>query len=217
MNTKCCFCEEYLRPLNSQYYIELGQEIDIKSRILLETKHWYAVPTLGCLTVGYVLLVCKQHYQSLSNLNATLYQEMLELKDLIEKRIHEKLGQKCVAFEHGSTSKYYCGANSVDHVHLHVLPFSREIWPEIAIKYGLNDFSILTNYKDLFSLWANNIPKTYLLFQDLNRIIYYKPDTQGFPSQFFRKCLAPYFKAKKWDWKQELYKENFIKTIELFR
>lgn len=217
MKTKCCFCEEYLRPRDCQYYVDLGREIDIKSRILFETKHWYAVPTLGCLTVGYVLLVCKQHYQSLSDLSIELYREMLNLKDLIENRIRERLGLKCVAFEHGSKSKYYSAANSVDHVHLHILPFSRTIWPEIATKCSLNDFKILKNYGDLFLLWRNNTPETYLLFQDLQGTIYYRSDAQGYPSQFFRKCLAPYLGVKEWDWRQTLYEENLIETIKILR
>lgn len=217
MITECCFCEEHLRPLNSQYYIELGKKIGVNSRILVETNNWYAVPSLGCLTIGYILLVCKQHYQSAANLSAELYQEMLELKDLVEKTIYERLGLKCLAFEHGTTSPRYSGANSVDHIHLHIVPFTQEIWPDISRKYGIDNFDIITDYKDLFSLWTNTCPKTYLLFQDLNKVIYYKPDAHEFPSQFFRKCLAPYFKAEKWDWRQEYYQENFIKTMDLFR
>lgn len=217
MNNNCCFCEEYFRPTDSQYYRVLGEKIGLKSRIFLETEHWYAIPTLGCFTVGYVLLICKQHYRSLSNLSIELFREMLELKNLVEAKIYQKLGQKCIAFEHGSSSDNNCGANSVDHVHLHVLPFSKEVWPYISSKFDLDNFMVFPDYDVLFSSWENHVPETYLLFQDLNGIIYYKPNTFGYPSQFFRKCLAQYVGVEKWNWRQEFYEKNFIKTMQIFR
>lgn len=216
MMGKCCFCEEYRSPLASRYYMELGQKIGIASRILFETENWYAVPSLGCLTVGYILLVCKRHYLSAAALNSKLFQEMLELKGLAEKKIDEKLGLKCLAFEHGTTSALYSGANSVDHVHLHILPSAKEVWPDISSRHGLEGFITVGSYNDLYSLWTSSRPKTYLIFQDLDQTIHYKPDAGGMPSQFFRKCLAPYFKADEWNWKEELYPENLMKTIQLF-
>ena len=56
----CPFCSELSTPKNSSYYIAIGQYAGLDSRVLLETENWYAVPTLGCLTVGYVLLVCSR-------------------------------------------------------------------------------------------------------------------------------------------------------------
>lgn len=217
MNTECCFCEEYAHPLDSQYYDELGREIGVSSRVLMETEHWYAVPTLGCFTRGYILLVCKQHYQSAANLSFDLYQEMLELKKRIERIIYKKLGLRCMAFEHGTTSSFFTGANSVDHVHLHIVPCTRKVWPDISKKYNLTDFEAVDSYEKLFFMWMSHYPKTYLLFQDSDSIIYYRKDAGGFPSQFFRKCLAPFFNADKWDWKKEFYQGKFIDTLKLFK
>ena len=101
---KCSFCEEYLEPQNSQYYIKIGRDIGMHSRVLMETNNWFAIPTMGCLTVGYVLVVCKQHYQSLANLNQELYQEMLSLKGMVEDKLKKELGLECLAFEHGVTA-----------------------------------------------------------------------------------------------------------------
>ncbi len=214
---ECCFCEEYLHPLNNPYYNEIGKRIGQPSRIVAETDHWYVIPSFGCLTVGYLLLVCKQHYLSAANLSREWYEEMLELKDSMERILYQKLGLKCLVFEHGTTSLAYSGANSVDHVHLHLVPFAGKIWPDISQKYGLTDFVTAASYRELFSLWSQHLPHSYLLFQDTDQTIYYRPDAQGFPSQLFRQCLAPYFQAEQWNWKQEVYPENLLKTIELFR
>ena len=217
MSQGCCFCQEYLRLSGSQYYMELGRKIGVDSRILLETEHWYAVPTLGCLTAGYVLLVCKRHFRSAANLSVELFQEMLELKAAVEARLYEKLGLPCLAFEHGSTSELESGANSVDHVHLHMLPFPRELWPDLSREHDLKGFRAVAGYGELISLWASGLPETYLLFQDVNGRIYYRPDARGVPSQFFRKCLASCFGTEEWDWRRAVHSENFLKTMELFR
>lgn len=217
MSMECCFCKEYADMFDNQYYNELGRQLGVDSRILVETQNWYAVPTLGCLTTGYVLLICKQHYQSLANLSEALYREMLDLKGNIEKMLFAKLGLPCLAFEHGAADSRFIGANSVNHVHLHIVPFSKIIWTELAQKHELYDFELVADYMDLFLKWEKAPPKTYLLFQDINKAIYYKQDADGVPSQFFRKCLSPYLNASQWDWKQEYYLSNFIKTMELFK
>lgn len=111
--------------------MSIGRQIGCKSRFLLETDNWYAIPTMGSLTVGYILLVTKQHYLSLANLDSNLFFEMLNLKKSVEDFLFKKLGMHCIAFEHGTTNSYSTGANSVDHVHLHILPFSRPVWNEI--------------------------------------------------------------------------------------
>lgn len=55
------------------------------------------MPIIGCFTVGYILLICKEHYESLANLDRKLYEEMLNLKDKIEREVAEKLGTSCLA------------------------------------------------------------------------------------------------------------------------
>lgn len=213
---ECCFCKEYSNRFDNQYYNGLGREIDVSSRILFETNNWYVVPALGCLTVGYVLLICKLHYQSLANLSVELYQELLVLKCLVENTIFCQTGLKCLVFEHGSTNPCCVGANSVDHVHLHIVPVAKTIWTDMVKKYGLTGFVAMTTYESLFSLWKSSLPQTYLLFQDIDEKIHYNPDATGFPSQFFRRYLASYFGIKQWDWKKEFHQMNFVKTLELF-
>lgn len=212
----CPFCSELSTPKNSLYYIAIGQYAGLDSRVLLETENWYAIPTLGCLTVGYVLLVCKQHYLSLANLNDSLWDEMLELKEKVERIIWQELGMPCIAFEHGVTSQDYSGANSVDHIHLHILPFHEKAWNLIPKKALPDTFQIIRGYSDLRRHWQSAFPNTYLLFQDIDRSIYYSDDIADAPSQLFRRYLAPLLNVDKWNWKEEYYKDNILQTIALF-
>lgn len=213
----CPFCSEYSNSGENQFYLNIGKHIGCKSRILLETDNWYVIPTLGCLTVGYVLLVTKQHYLSLANIGHELFIEMLDLKKKVEDVLYDKLGMRCITFEHGTVNSYSKGANSVDHVHLHVLPFSRPIWNEIIMDIPETPFDTIESYNSLLAGWQNNSPNSYLLFQDIDQKIYYIPDASNMPSQLFRKCLAPYLGAGYWDWRDENYSDNILKTLSLFK
>ncbi len=217
MTQECCFCKELISPLNSVFYKNIGCKFNINSRMLFSTKNWYAIPSLGCLSPGHILIVCKLHYLCSANLTNQLRQELLRLKNKVEKILLKKTGEKSICFEHGVTSDSFVGANSIDHVHLHIIPLSYPIWPQISSKYNFHDFEIIPDYKHLFKRWDTNLPNTYLLFQDTNNIIYYNENGDKYPSQLFRKCIAPFLNSKQWDWKKEYYEENLIKTLKLFK
>lgn len=216
MVKNCPFCNEYTCPNESQFYMEVGNKIGYESRILLETDNWYVIPTLGSLTAGYVLLVTKQHYRSLANISHELFIEMLELKKKVEDVLYDKLGMHCISFEHGTVNDDSKGANSVDHLHVHVLPFSQPVWQNIALDVPQMCFNVVKSYQDLNRGWKEALPNSYLLFQDFDQKIYYVPDASNMPSQFFRKHLAPYLDADNWDWRSETYSDNIIQTISLF-
>lgn len=216
MVKNCPFCDEYACPSDSRFYVEIGNKIGRISRVLLETDNWYVIPTLGSLTVGYVLLVTKQHYLSLANISRELLIEMLDLKKNVENILYKNLGMRCIAFEHGTANVDSKGANSVDHVHVHILPFSQPVWHNIALDVPKMHFDVVNSYQDLYSGWKEVLPNSYLLFQDLDQKIYYVSDASNMPSQLFRKCLAPYLGAKNWDWHNESYSDNIIQTIDLF-
>lgn len=216
MVKNCPFCDEYACSNESQFYVEVGSKIGRGSRVLLETDNWYVIPSLGSLTVGYVLLVTKQHYLSLANIGHELFTEMLDLKKNVEDILYDKLGMRCIAFEHGTVNADSKGANSVDHVHVHILPFSQPVWQDIALDIPQMHFDVVNSYQDLYSGWEEVLPNSYLLFQDLDQKIYYVSDASNMPSQLFRKCLAPYVGADHWDWRCECYSDNITQTIELF-
>lgn len=143
--------------------------------------------------------------------------DTINLKKSVEDFLFKKLGMHCIAFEHGTTNSYSTGANSVDHVHLHILPFSRPVWNEIITNIPATTVNTVESYNDLFEVWKKNIPDTYLLFQDLDQKLYYISDSSYMPSQLFRKCLAPYLGANYWDWRSESYSNNILETISLFK
>lgn len=145
------------------------------------------------------------------------YEEMLSLKKHIESVLAECLGLDCVTFEHGTSNPFSKGANSVDHVHIHIVPFERPIWQDIVSTISPLSIKDIDNYERLYQEWQSIHPDSYLLFQDTNQKIYYIPDASNMPSQLFRKCLAPHLAAPCWNWKNEAYIDNMMRTMALFK
>lgn len=88
---------------------------------LFESQNFTAIPSLGSMIEGWVLLLPKQHYLCMGALPAHLIDEMEDLKRTIVCFLREVYGSVCL-FEHGphiENSLVGCG---VDHAHLHLLP-----------------------------------------------------------------------------------------------
>lgn len=121
----------------------------------------------------------KQHYLSLADVPYSSYEEMLSLKTHIESVLAECLGLDCVTFEHGTSNPLSKGANSVDHVHIHIVPFERPIWQDIVSTISPLSIKAIDNYERLYQEWQSMHPDSYLLFQDTNQKIYYIPDASN--------------------------------------
>lgn len=212
----CCFCEEYRSLYDSQYYKSIGKKIGFPSRILAETNNWYAIPTIGSFVPGYLLLVCKQHELSMATLSLNLRDEMFVLKERMEERISQVMGCRCLMFEHGTTDSNYIGVNSVNHVHIHLVPSIDSVWVHLSKENSLFDFEVFDDYSNLFMKWEESPPKTYLLFQDADKKIYYSSDVVDMPSQLFRRCLASIWGLSEWDWRKYPCSYIIRDTLRLF-
>lgn len=213
---QCPFCEELSTSNDNWYFRSFAKKVGVPSRIVMETDHWCAFPTVGCFTPGYVLLVCKEHYRSMANLPEYLFLEMLQLKASVERKLYQSLNLSCLAFEHGTPNTTSIGANSIDHVHIHLVPYGTPIWTELNAESQLGDFEIVSSYLSLYNQMKTRIPDTYLFFQDVDSKIYYKEQVIHAPSQFFRRGLATILNVSEWDWKKESYIEHIKATLTLF-
>lgn len=212
----CSICQELSNWDGSWFYSNIGIKIGRKNRILMQTDRCVVVPTVGCLVPGYVLVFCKDHYLSMANLPDDLFSELIQLKRQIEERLYRYFGSRCICFEHGTSDATTSGANSIEHIHFHIIPFSRPIWKEICPNIQVSEVKEFFDYNSLRKEWKKSSPKAYLTFQDIDQKIYYIPNAIGLPSQLFRKLLSPLLGAEEWDWRKESYEGNMIRTINLF-
>jgi diadenosine tetraphosphate (Ap4A) HIT family hydrolase len=212
----CSFCDEINDENNNLFYNTIGKRKSIKTRILYQNTDWIVVPTIGCFTVGYILIVSKTHYLSISSLPDNLFSNFESLLDRCNVFMKKQFNSSYIAFEHGSTSSEYRLSCCIDHMHLHVVPCNENLWDAIVKEYHLN-YIKLNNYCDVKKYVNTNNIKSYLLFQDINKEIYIIDTTNNiFPSQFFRQVFSKKLgEDLEWDWRHNYYENNMIQTIQL--
>jgi len=112
----CCLCLD----------LRAERRTDIWNTPLLESENFLAIPSLGSLVPGWVLLLPKDHYLSMGALPSYLVGEMMEVKQELASRLSETFGDLC-AFEHGASRTKRNVGCGVDHAHLHVVPINFEL------------------------------------------------------------------------------------------
>ncbi len=98
---------------------------------LFESENFVALPSLGALVEGWLLLAPKRHIISLGALPESMFAEMQEFKEFLCSVLNACYGA-VTAFEHGPSAgrrEVGCG---VDHAHLHLLPISFDLSAEVA-------------------------------------------------------------------------------------
>lgn len=165
-------------------------------RIIARTNRFVAVPTLGQLFEGSVLVLPIAHVETCGALGDSEREEMLEL---VERMVISAgaMGSP-VVFEHGATSANGGGCG-IHHAHLHVVPLPTRtpanlLFPEATeacagLREAWHALRGSTHYLLLGS--ADGVR-----FRDLQE----HPGV--FPSQFFRRRLAEWFALlQPWDWR----------------
>jgi len=197
----CRFCEIFKN----------GEMKPVYDKPLDETSHFYVVPVLGCLVKGYIMIVSKQHVNSMCYLEKP---EKEELKALLEKYrdiLKEIYGFYPVVFEHGSSNADSdMSAGSVRHAHMHMVP----------IKLGNQNEMIeslrLEKIVDLSKFFSSVFDKPYIFFMDNARNTYLHNIIDiTFPSQTIRRWIAKDIGLEdQWDWRKDFFEENIITTID---
>ena len=206
----CEFCTEFQTDDKQARFRQLYQEI-VSSRIVLQTEHFVAVPTIGQLFEGSLLILPKEHIETCASLNVDVREEMFDL--LNEAMVRCKPFGIPIFFEHGATSATG-GSCGIYHAHLHVIPLPKEV--DIKLLFPE---SVCSKANLLETLKALSESRHYLLFGNedmvLSRDLEASPG--NFPSQFFRRRLTDYFCLdKSWDWRMYSHVEPaLIKTLAL--
>ena len=211
----CDFCNEIQNQTNngfSNIYNELG----IKTRIVYENDMFVVLPTIGQLFKHYLLILPKQHIESMAQLDDAGRKSLID----IFKKTKDVLSTygKVVAFEHGA-HKETGGSCGIYHAHIHMIPLTSEL--------NLSSFfysdSIVKEYDNLNECYFDlREASQYLMTMDIDgsfRAIDTTDKPNQYSSQFFRRKLVEYFNLDKpWDWREYLTPEpELLQTIEEMR
>lgn len=199
--SRCCLCASLVS----------NEPPESWNKPLFESRNFVAMPSLGSIVEGWVLLVPKNHFVSVGALPPELLEEMESMKSHVVTNLTGRYGDLC-AFEHGPSEKGRKVGCGVDHAHLHIVPidFDLATWsapylpPGVGWKEG--DFS------DCRAAFLQG--HDYLYFEQplgSGRIAVH----DKFGSQIFRKAIAARTGIPdQFNWRDHPKFENIARTIE---
>lgn len=170
----CPFCEE-TRFINNKM-----ADLPVRESILFENKNIYVGVDVSPLVRGHILIITKKHYLNFYEIDEQVRQDVLRIKDKIKEVFKRVYHKDVMFFEHGSAKSGEAGS-SIDHAHLHCIPYVGEIKDEIEQVVGEGipcDIFTKNDFKNDFS---------YLYLEYLEEKILYK--VKQLPSQFLRKIV----------------------------
>lgn len=104
----CSFCLEEKRSLSE------------KTLTFLADESFFALPSLGCFTLGYSLVVPRVHVRSFSDLTSDGLSNAAKFLEVVRDKVEKTYGP-CLIAEHG-TGDDEVSAACCDHAHIHVIP-----------------------------------------------------------------------------------------------
>ena len=188
---------------------------DLWDTPLFESQSFVALPTVGALVEGWLLVVPKTAALSFARLSTSQFSELGEFLDETVPVIESAYGPVSV-FEHGpaiTNSSVGCG---VDYAHLHLVPTrcdllagARKIAPNVRWDQ-IKSFDEIQNRASLADGY-------WFLKQDYRSDICYLGRCEyGNPtSQLFRKVIANHIgNPSAYDWKKSLGEDMVAATVE---
>ena len=179
--------------------------------VLIETDRFVAMPSVGALAPGHLLLSPKRHVRSLAALSANEIDEAVEMLERLARRLEISFGGPVQLFEHGNATCGSTVACSVEHAHLHVLPAVPDLWPAPPLPLqwtrlpGLTGLAERTGGREYVSLRAaDGIWRAAVC-----------PSTVHVPSQLLRRHAATLLgRPHEWNWRTHPAIERLRLTID---
>ena len=202
----CKFCNKFQTTsewtLNNNTY----------DTLILETKNFIVVPTMGSLLEGWCLIISKFHVISTGALNDSFFTELNELIKHVKCSLND-LNKDVFVFEHGPSQPNQIVGCGIDHLHIHMVPVDFNLFEKSKLYTPFNWVKVgcLTDTKNFFS---QQLPYLYIQLPNEERYI---TTHQRIPNQFFRRVIASELGiADKYDWKLDYGTENIKKTLSVF-
>jgi len=205
--SECEFCVEFELP-EASLFCNLFSEYGVKSRVIHESKSYVAIAGLGALTEGYVLLLPKKHYLSLSHLSSDEIAEFDDFKrdslSLVNEFYHN-----LICFEHGAASNNRKGGSCLDHAHLHVCPCPTDLSLQIDERFQSIPIDSIMGIHS----FAKDKPYLYYENQKSQKFVYILPDK--IESQYVRRLWATSLGLPdQWDWAISIGTQNILNTLK---
>lgn len=198
----CSFCSEMENEDYFNFFFQDCKEEKF-NRIITKNDNFCLLPTLGCFTEGYTLLVTTKHFDSYSTIGINNLKILRNTLDGIKNK-YISIYSGVSIFEHGCVDNSHKAGACYQHAHLHIVPININI--NIPL---LSNLIRISSIEDIDNFSKTN--ESYLYLSVLNEdYVMINPDI---PSQFMRKIVANQInKTDFWNWKEYPFIANIIKT-----
>jgi diadenosine tetraphosphate (Ap4A) HIT family hydrolase len=210
----CTFCAEFRGETEGNLYRLYCGLTDAPSRIVARKHDLVALPSIGQMVDGYMLVCSLSHHTSFSSycadgMRASNLESFLAT---VQLRIGEIYGQPTVVFEHGPgvlECHFGCG---VSHAHLHVVPGQVDLMPWLR-RHGM----VWRHCASVVDAVTTSAAKDgYLLYSD-ERGTWLHEVNSALPSQYLRRALAAVLGlGEEWDWRRSPHPERVAKVLTAF-
>ena len=218
----CEFCQEFSTQ-NGEFQ---GQSIlkgfFDENRIIFLDGAWNLIPTLGSFVTGYTLLVNSIHRPSLYHCSEKEKEAFLHFMQLLKRGYDLAYGTDFFMFEHGVVDETVEAPNSVNHVHLHFLPYRKEysiVEDILSEKYQFQEY-VFSDIMDLNEMIDKQNIKAYLLYYVFGKFHMVDISVNKLPSQFLRKVIYGIEYSTEddgWNWRDHFYMENMLITYKTMK
>ncbi|OQW38221.1 MAG: hypothetical protein A4E20_17150 [Nitrospira sp. SG-bin2] len=187
-----------------------GDSANIWNKPLFESPNFVALPSLGSLVEGWLLLVSKTHLISYGAMPDAQIEEMNEFKDFLCSILKQCYGP-VTAFEHGPSMASRSVGCGVDHAHLHLVPLAFDLEAEVSPFLPANSRWIEAGIKECQD--AHGRGEDYLYLEQpigIGRIVTH--DALG--SQLFRRAIAMRIGVRdQYNWREYEHLPTVMATI----
>jgi ATP adenylyltransferase len=197
----CCLCSNLAPAAAKQLW----------DSPVLESQNFVVIPSLGSLVEGWLLLVPRDHFISLGALPDRLVAEMEDMKAKVSAYVGNEYGKVC-AFEHGPASTSRKVGCSVDHAHLHIVPFGSDIATAARPFMPHDAMWNKASWRECREAYRTG--KDYLYFEQPLGSGWISVH-QNFGSQIFRKAIAAQIgRLDEFNWREHPQFDTVAKTID---
>jgi hypothetical protein len=176
----------------------------------LDSPNFVVIPSLGGFIEGWLLVVPRRHDLNLRQLPAEYRSEFDRLVQRTHNRLRDLYGPT-IAFEHGPRCIGDPAGCTVDHAHLHVVPFGAAIREAVEAEAG--GALHLESVRSLFESVPGHDHESYIFLEEPSgeRYLGFASNIQ---SQLVRRVLArSRGRGRNFDWREDLALESVSRTV----
>ena len=192
--------------MNDCNFCELDKSI-YYNKVIEETNNFFVIPTLGALVEGYVMIVSKEHVNSIIELDDVVLGEYNELIKKYRSIFKDLYGKYPIVFEHGTPNINGFCTSCVIHAHSHIVNHNYKNENEIIQTLNFEKINSIGDIKyQNYIFYQNSLGERFVTYE-------YKP-----VRQMMRLLIAKDLEIEeKYNWREYPFHENIKKTLDKFQ